>query len=71
MYDCKNEERSLSTSLESVKKIVVEIIIVDTGSTDKTIKIAKNMDQESFIFLGLATLQKQEMNPLDTQNING
>ncbi len=37
----KNEEAYIERCLESVKDIVDEIIIVDTGSTDKTIAIAK------------------------------
>lgn len=37
----KNEEKNLRTCLESVKDYVDEIIIVDTGSSDKTIDIAK------------------------------
>ena len=37
----KNEERYLEQCLNSVKEIVDEIIIVDTGSTDKTKEIAK------------------------------
>jgi len=37
----KNEEASLKNTLLSVYDIVDEIVIVDTGSTDDTIKIAK------------------------------
>ena len=37
----KNEEKVLKRCLDSVKDIVDEIIIVDTGSTDKTKEIAK------------------------------
>ena len=37
----KNEEINLPRCLDSVKDYVDEIIIVDTGSTDKTIEIAK------------------------------
>lgn len=37
----KNEEDVLSRCLKSVKSIVSEIIIVDTGSTDRTPDIAK------------------------------
>ena len=36
----KNEEAFLEKCLESVKNYVDEIIIVDTGSTDKTVEIA-------------------------------
>ena len=37
----KNEERLLAQCLESVRKAVDEIIVVDTGSTDRTVNIAK------------------------------
>ncbi|MDR2562186.1 MAG: glycosyltransferase [Holophagales bacterium] len=37
----KNEEATLAHCLESVKPIVDEMVIVDTGSTDRTIEIAK------------------------------
>ncbi len=46
----KNEERYLRDCLESVKDIVSEIVIVDTGSTDSTIKIAKNYGAKIFSF---------------------
>lgn len=38
----KNEEKNLSNCLNSVKPFVDEIIIVDTGSKDKTIQIAES-----------------------------
>ncbi|TAL53030.1 MAG: glycosyltransferase [Nanoarchaeota archaeon] len=38
----KNEEKFLPACLESVKDIVDEIIVVDTGSTDKTVQIAES-----------------------------
>ncbi len=37
----KNEESTLSKCLSSAKKFVNEIVILDTGSTDKTVKIAQ------------------------------
>lgn len=37
----KNEERYLDNCLKSVKEVVDEIIIVDTGSEDGTVEIAK------------------------------
>lgn len=37
----KNEEENLSACLESVKDIVDEMIILDTGSKDNTVKIAE------------------------------
>ncbi|MDR4509103.1 MAG: glycosyltransferase [Candidatus Brocadiaceae bacterium] len=38
----KNEEKFLAQCLESVKNAVDEIIVVDTGSTDRTVEIAQS-----------------------------
>lgn len=46
----KNEERTLARCLESVKDLVDEMIIVDTGSTDKTIDIATSYGAKLFYF---------------------
>ncbi len=45
----KNEEEILATALESVKDFD-EIIVVDTGSTDRTIEIAKRYTDKVFNF---------------------
>ncbi len=44
----KNEEKNLSNCLESIKNLVNEIIIVDTGSTDNTVKIAEKFDAKIY-----------------------
>lgn len=46
----KNEEKYLRGCLESVKNYVDEIIIVDTGSTDKSIEIAEEFGAKIFHF---------------------
>ncbi|MFH1196285.1 MAG: glycosyltransferase [bacterium] len=46
----KNEEKFLEGCLESVKNIADEIVVVDTGSTDKTIEIAKKYGAKIFHF---------------------
>src|SRR3989344_1568817 len=46
----KNEEKYLEQCLDSVKDLVDEIIIVDTGSTDKTKDIAKKFNAKTFDF---------------------
>ena len=40
-YIVKNEEKTLPRSIESLKSAVDEIVVVDTGSNDNTIEIAK------------------------------
>ncbi len=37
----KNEEQYLDNCLKSIKDIADEIVIVDTGSNDRTVEIAK------------------------------
>ncbi|MBF8416863.1 glycosyltransferase family 2 protein [Heyndrickxia coagulans] len=46
----KNEENNIKKCLESVGDIVFEKIVVDTGSTDKTIEIAKKMGAKVYSF---------------------
>ncbi len=47
-YIVKNESRNLPISIESLQKQVDEIVIVDTGSTDNTIEIAKSYGAKIF-----------------------
>jgi tetratricopeptide (TPR) repeat protein len=44
----KDEEDCLARCLESVKDVVDEIIVVDTGSTDNTVEIAKKFGAKVF-----------------------
>ncbi|MFA5032164.1 MAG: glycosyltransferase [bacterium] len=46
----KNEEKNLSKCLESVKDLADEIIIVDTGSSDRTVEIAKSYGAKIYYF---------------------
>jgi len=46
----KNEEEHLANCLNSVKDLVDEIIIVDTGSTDRTKEIAESFGAKMFDF---------------------
>lgn len=46
----RNEEKYLENCLNSAKDIVDEIIVVDTGSTDKTKNIAKKFNAKVFDF---------------------
>jgi len=42
----KNEEKHLSTCLASIKELADQIIVVDTGSTDRTVEIAQSVGAE-------------------------
>ncbi|MDO8512084.1 MAG: glycosyltransferase family 2 protein [bacterium] len=44
----KNEEKFLATALASVKNLATEIIVVDSGSTDNTVNIAKRFTDKVF-----------------------
>ena len=46
----KNEEHFLEDCLKSVRDLVAEIVIVDTGSTDRTLKIASNFGARIFSY---------------------
>ncbi len=46
----KNEEETLARCLDTVKDIVDEINIVDTGSTDRTVEIAKQYTDRVFYY---------------------
>ena len=47
-YMVKNEEKDLARSLKSLVKYVDEIIVVDTGSTDSTVDVAKSFGAKIF-----------------------
>ena len=46
----KNEEEVLARCLESARPLVEEIVIVDTGSTDRTKEIAAQFTDRIFSF---------------------
>ena len=46
----KNEEKNLARCLESVEGLWDELVIVDTGSTDKTVEIAEQYTDKIFHF---------------------
>ncbi len=47
----KNEERNLRRCLESLEGLMDEIIIVDTGSTDQTVEIAKEYTDQIYHYV--------------------
>jgi len=46
----KNEEQNIGAALKSVENIAFERIVVDTGSTDKTVEIAESMGAKVYHF---------------------
>jgi len=46
----KNEEKNIRSALEWAKPVVYEQIVVDTGSTDRTVEIAEQMGAKVFHF---------------------
>ena len=46
----KNEEMHIARCLDSVAELVDEIIIVDTGSTDRTVEIVSEYTSEVYFF---------------------
>ena len=46
----KDEEETLARCIECVKPFADEIVIVDTGSTDGTVKIARSLTDKVFFF---------------------
>jgi glycosyltransferase involved in cell wall biosynthesis len=46
----KNEEEFISKCLSSVKRVVDEIVIVDTGSSDRTVEICKSFGAQVYEF---------------------
>jgi len=46
----KNEENNLLRCLKSVKEIVDEMVIVDTGSTDRTVEIAEGFGANVYYY---------------------
>ncbi|MDR1194791.1 MAG: glycosyltransferase family 2 protein, partial [Peptococcaceae bacterium] len=50
----KNEEKNIALSINSVKAIADELIVVDTGSTDGTVQIARDLGAriETFAWIG-------------------
>ena len=44
----KNEEKTLPRAIESIKDIASEIVVIDSGSTDATVEVAKALGAKVF-----------------------
>ena len=58
VYRIKNEERWIAKSLESILDICSEVVILDDGSTDKTVEICSKYDK-------VVDIHKQKDLPFD------
>ena len=45
---CRDEEKKIERCINSIKQVVDEIVVVDTGSVDKTVEIAKGLGARVF-----------------------
>lgn len=45
---CKDEEKCIARCINSVKQVVDEIVVVDTGSTDRTLEIARELGADVY-----------------------
>ncbi|MEC4984528.1 MAG: tetratricopeptide repeat protein [Oscillatoria sp. PMC 1068.18] len=66
----KNEEKNLPKCLISVKELVDEIVILDTGSSDRTAEIAKSFGAKLFHFQwcnDFAVARNEALNYVETE----
>lgn len=54
----KNEEKNIVAVVQNAKKVAAEVLIVDSGSTDKTVQLAEEMVRRLFTVLGIMTLRR-------------
>ena len=59
----RNEEDVLARCLETAASLVDEIVIVDTGSADRTREIAERLPAASTLLIGLRTSPRPEITP--------
>ena len=45
LIPCKNEERNIRPCIESAKGIADELLVADSGSADRTMEIAKELQE--------------------------
>lgn len=66
----KNEEANIERCINSINGWVKRIIVVDSGSTDKTVAIAKKLGADIFVHEPFVDYAKQFNWAIDNTNIN-
>jgi len=60
LIPCKNEEKNIRPCIESAKELADEILVADSGSTDRTMDIARE--------LGARIIEREYVNSADFKN---
>ena len=67
----KNEEKNIRRALSWGKDIMCEQIVVDTGSSDRTVEIAREMGAKIFFFPWINDFAAAKILPLTRQKETG
>ena len=67
----KNEERSLEQCLEQARGLVNEIVIADTGSTDRSVEIARKYGAKVWNMSGKTILRQPGILPSGIRTRSG
>ena len=59
----KNEEKNIAAVVQNAKKVAAEVLIVDSGSTDKTVQLAEENGAKVVYRLGTMTLRRSAILP--------
>lgn len=67
----KNEERHIARCLESVQPIADEIIVIDTGSNDRTEDICTSFHAQVYVIDGSRIFHRREMPAYSMPRVSG
>lgn len=67
----KNEEDNIVDVVKNAKKCTDDVIIIDSGSTDKTVALAREQARPSVFVLGPTIFQRSATLPLNRPTLTG